>query len=293
METIKSHLIEKTKLLKDNFIEVPKLEARLLLAKTFNKNLNWTYLNTEKRISKKKIMIYEMLIKKKIKRFPTAYLLENKEFYSMNFKVNKNTLIPRPETEVMLEEIKKNFKSKKKFSILDLGTGTGCILLSILNEFKNAFGIGIDKYLETIKVAIINSKINNLSKRSQFVNLNWNQKDSFKKILKINKKFSGNEKFDLIVSNPPYLLKNEMKNLMPEVKYEPKASLYGSEDGLSFYKKVLPKINSLISKKSFIYLEINPENLTNIEKICKNNNFHNIQYIKDLSGRKRFVLIKN
>ena len=211
----------------------------------------------------------------------------------MNFKVNENTLIPRPETEVMLEEIKKNFKSKKKFSILDLGTGTGCILLSILNEFKNAFGIGIDKYLETIKVAIINSKINNLSKRSQFVNLNWNQKDSFKKILKINKKFSGNEKFDLIVSNPPYLLKNEMKNLMPEVKYEPKASLYGSEDGLSFYKKVLPKINSLISKKSFIYLEINPENLTNIEKICKNNNFYNIQYIKDLSGRKRFVLIKN
>ena len=115
METVKSHLIEKTKLLKDNFIEVPKLEARLLLAKTFNKNLNWTYLNTEKRISKKKIMVYEMLIKKKIKRFPTAYLLENKEFYSMNFKVNENTLIPRSETEILIEEIKKNFKSRKRF----------------------------------------------------------------------------------------------------------------------------------------------------------------------------------
>ena len=293
METVKFHLIEKTKLLKDNFIEVPKLEARLLLAKTFNKNLNWTYLNTEKRISKKKIMIYEMLIKKKIKRFPTAYLLENKEFYSMNFKVNKNTLIPRPETEVMLEEIKKNFKSKKKFSILDLGTGTGCILLSILNEFKNAFGIGIDKYLETIKVAIINSKINNLSKRSQFVNLNWNQKDSFKKILKINKKFSGYEKFDLVVSTPPYLLKNEMKTLMPEVTYEPKESLYDNKDGLSFYKRILPKINSLVSENSYIYLEINPKNRRNIEKICKSNNIKNIHYIKDLSGKYRFVLIKN
>ena len=293
METVKSHLIEKTKLLKDNFIEVPKLEARLLLAKTFNKNLNWTYLNTEKRISKKKIMIYEMLIKKKIKRFPTAYLLENKEFYSMNFKVNKNTLIPRPETEIIIEEIKKNFQNKKRLLVLDLGTGSGCILLSVLKEFKNAIGIGIDKYSGTIKVAKINSKKNNLSKRAKFFKLDWNQKNFFKKILKINKKFSGNEKFDLIVSNPPYLLKNEMKNLMPEVKYEPKASLYGSEDGLSFYKKVLPKINSLISKKSFIYLEINPENLTNIEKICKNNNFHNIQCIKDLSGRKRFVLIKN
>ena len=146
METVKFHLIEKTQLLKDKSIDVPKLEARLLLAKALNKNLNWTYLNPERKISKKKILKYEMLVKKKIKRFPTAYLLGNKDFYLMNFKVNKNTLIPRPETEVMLEEIKKNFKSKKKFSILDLGTGTGCILLSILNEFKNAFGIGIDKY---------------------------------------------------------------------------------------------------------------------------------------------------
>ena len=104
-----------------------------------------------------------MLIKKKIKRFPTAYLLENKEFYSMNFKVNENTLIPRSETEILIEEIKKNFKSRKRFSVLDLGTGTGCILLSILKEFKNAIGIGIDKYLETIKVAKINSKKNHLS----------------------------------------------------------------------------------------------------------------------------------
>ena len=293
METVKSHLIEKTKLLKDNFIEVPKLEARLLLAKTFNKNLNWTYLNTEKRISKKKIMIYEMLIKKKIKRFPTAYLLENKEFYSMNFKVNENTLIPRSETEILIEEIKKNFKSRKRFSVLDLGTGTGCILLSILKEFKNAIGIGIDKYSGTIKVAKINSKKNNLSKRAKFFKLDWNQKNFFKKILKINKKFSGYEKFDLVVSNPPYLLKNEMKTLMPEVTYEPKESLYDNKDGLSFYKRILPEINLLLSENSHIYFEINPENLESIEKICKNNNFYDFQYINDLSGKKRFVLIKN
>ena len=293
METVKSNLIEKTKLLKDNFIEVPKLEARLLLAKTFNKNLNWTYLNTEKRISKKKIMIYEMLIKKKIKRFPTAYLLENKEFYSMNFKVNKNTLIPRPETEIIIEEIKKNFQNKKRLLVLDLGTGSGCILLSVLKEFKNAIGIGIDKYSGTIKVAKINSKKNNLSKRAKFFKLDWNQKNFFKKILKINKKFSGYEKFDLVVSNPPYLLKNEMKTLMPEVTYEPKESLYDNKDGLSFYKRILPEINLLLSENSHIYFEINPENLESIEKICKNNNFYDFQYINDLSGKKRFVLIKN
>ena len=293
METIKSHLIKKTKLLKNNSIDLPKLEARLLLAKALNKDLNWTYVNLEKKIPKKKIFKYEILIKKKLKKFPTAYLLGNKEFYSMNFKVNENTLIPRPETEIIIEEIKKKFQNKKNLLVLDLGTGSGCILLSILKEFKNATGIGIDKYLETVKVARINSKKNNLSKRSKFFKLDWSQKDFFKQVIKINKAFSGNKKFDLVVSNPPYLLKNEINTLMPEVLYEPKESLYDNKDGLSFYKIVLPKINSLVSENSYIYLEINPKNKRNIEKICKSNNLRNTNYIKDLSGKYRFVLIKN
>ena len=293
METVKSHLIKKTKLLKNNSIDLPKLEARLLLAKALNKDLNWTYVNLEKKIPKKKIFKYEILIKKKLKKIPTAYLLGNKEFYSMNFKVNENTLIPRPETEIIVEEIKKNFKNKKKLLVLDLGTGSGCILLSILKEFKNATGIGIDKYLETVKVARINSKKNNLSKRSKFFKLDWSQKDFFKQVIKINKAFSGNKKFDLVVSNPPYLLKNEINTLMSEILYEPKESLYDNKDGLSFYKRILPKINSLVSENSYIYLEINPKNRRNIEKICKSNNIKNIHYIKDLSGKYRFVLIKN
>ena len=293
METIKSHLIKKTKLLKNNLIDLPKLEARLLLAKALNKDLNWTYVNLEKKIPKKKICKYEILIKKKLKKFPTAYLLGNKEFYSMNFKVNDNTLIPRPETEIIIEEIKKKFQNKKNLLVLDLGTGSGCILLSILKEFKNATGIGIDKYLETVKVARINSKKNNLSKRSKFFKLDWSQKDFFKQVIKINKAFSGNKKFDLVVSNPPYLLKNEINTLMSEVLYEPKESLYDNKDGLSFYKIVLPKINSLVSENSYIYLEINPKNKRNIEKICKINNLRNSHYIKDLSGKYRFVLIKN
>ena len=292
METVKSHLIEKTKLLKDNFIEVPKLEARLLLAKTFNKNLNWTYLNTEKRISKKKIMIYEMLIKKKIKRFPTAYLLENKEFYSMNFKVNENTLIPRSETEILIEEIKKNFKSRKRFSVLDLGTGTGCILLSILKEFKNAIGIGIDKYLETIKVAKINSKKNHLSKRAKFINLDWNKKNFFKEILKINKKFCGNGKFHLVVSNPPYIERKEMNNLMQEVKFEPKVALDGGHDGLRSYKKIFPQLKIILSKKGSIFFEIDPNKAGKIKKILKTEGFKQITFLKDLLNKKRAVFAK-
>ena len=293
METVKSCLEEKTKLLKDNSITTPRLEARLLLAKAVNKDLNWTYLNLEKKISKKKLSKYKILIEKKLKKIPTAYLLGYKEFYSMNFKVNKSTLIPRPETEIIIDEIKKNFQNKKKFSILDLGTGSGCILLSILREFRNAKGIGIDKNLETIKVANLNSRKNNLLKRAKFIISDWNKKNFFKKILNENKKFNYREKFDLVVSNPPYLLKNEMNNLMPEVTYEPKDSLYDNEDGLCFYRKILPEIKSILSRNSYIYFEINPKSLKNIEKICKNNNFYNFEYINDLSGKKRFVLIKN
>ncbi len=292
METIKSHLIEKTKLLKDNSIDLPKLESRLLLAKALNKDLNWTYLNTGKEISKKKIMIYEMLIKKKIKRFPTAYLLENKEFYSMNFKVNENTLIPRSETEILIEEIKKNFKSRKRFSVLDLGTGTGCILLSILKEFKNAIGIGIDKYLETIKVAKINSKKNHLSKRAKFINLDWNKKNFFKEILKINKKFCGNGKFHLVVSNPPYIERKEMNNLMQEVKFEPKVALDGGHDGLRSYKKIFSQLKIILSKKGSIFFEIDPNKAGKIKKILETEGFKQITFLKDLLNKKRAVFAK-
>ena len=293
METIKFHLIEKTKLLKDNFIDIPQLEARLLLAKVLNKDLNWTYVNFEKKISKKKLLKYEKLIKKKIEKFPTAYLLGNKEFYSINFKVNKNTLIPRPETEIMIEEIKKNFQNKKKFSVLDLGTGSGCILLSILNEFPKAFGIGTDKKLNIIKMAKFNSKKLFLNKRSFFYIQDWNISKSFKKLLSLNKKIFKKNKFDLIVSNPPYIAKSEMNNLMKEVKYEPKTALNGGYNGIEAYKKIFSQIRSILSKNGSIFFEIDPKRALNVEKILQKEGFKNIVFFNDLSNKKRVVSAKN
>ena len=293
METIKNHLLKKTKILENYNISLPKLEARLLIAKVLNKDLNWTYSNSEKIISKKQVANYENLIIQKIKKVPTAYLLGNKEFYSMNFKVNKNTLIPRPETEIIVDEIKKNFDIKSRISILDLGTGTGCILLSILGEFKNGFGIGIDKFSKTLKIARENGKKNNLSKKSKFIKLDWTKKEFSKKILDKNKKFFNNKKFDLVVSNPPYLLKKEINYLIKEVGYEPKDALYDNKDGLVFYKIFIPKINSLLKKNGYFYSEINPKRSKKIEEICRKYNHVNFEFIKDLSGKKRFVLIKN
>ena len=210
----------------------------------------------------------------------------------MNFKVNENTLIPRSETEILIEEIKKNFKSRKRFSVLDLGTGTGCILLSILKEFKNAIGIGIDKYLETIKVAKINSKKNHLSKRAKFINLDWNKKNFFKEILKINKKFCGNGKFHLVVSNPPYIERKEMNNLMQEVKFEPKVALDGGHDGLRSYKKIFSQLKIILSKKGSIFFEIDPNKAGKIKKILKTEGFKQITFLKDLLNKKRAVFAK-
>lgn len=289
MQTVKYQLETKTKLLKKNLIKSPKLEARLLLAKVLNKTFNWTFTNLEEKISKEEIFSYERLIIKKLKNFPTAYLIGNKEFWSMKFKVNRNALIPRPETEIIIEEIKKSFDIKKSFSILDLGTGTGCILLSLLNEFKNAKGIGTDKNLKIIKLAEKNAQNNNLFGRSKFLNLNWNQKKTFKKLLRINGSFFGKKKFNLIVSNPPYLLKQDMRILMPEVLYEPKMSLYGGLDGLQSYKEIIPELKNILTKHGSIFFEINPVNFENIKKILKQNNFEDIKYIKDLSQKKRFV----
>ena len=171
---------------------------------------------------------------------------------------------------------------------MDFGTGTGCILLTILKEFNNARGIGIDKYFKTLRVAKKNCKKFNLSKKVKFINLDWNDNFFLKKIININKK-----KFNLIVSNPPYLLKSEINNLLPEVNYEPKRSLYDNKDGLNFYKKIIPVINFLLSDNGYAFIEINPKKFKTIRKICLDNKIYNFSFINDLSKKKRFILIKN
>ena len=292
MNTVKDHLIEKTKLLKNNFIKLPKLEARLLLSKALQKDFHWTFTNLEKLITKKDIKTYESLIKKKIEKVPTAYLLGIKEFYSMNFIVTKDTLIPRPETEMIVDQIKKHFKDNDKFTILDLGTGSGCILLSLLNEFRNALGIGIDKNIKTLKIAKKNAVKNNLLDRVKFAQINWNEKNFLKKILNQNNFFFNKNKVDLVVANPPYLLKKEINKLEPEIKYEPKRALFDGCDGLNSYRKIIPKLKYLLTDKGTAYFEINPLNIKKIKNILKKNNFKKIKVIKDLSKKNRFISLK-
>ena len=291
MENIKNQLIEKTKLLKKYSINLPWLESKLLLSNVLKKDLNWIFFNLNKRISKKYIKTYDELIKKRTKKIPIAYLIKRKAFWDYDFKVNKNTLIPRPETETIISEVKKKYTKKDKFTFLDLGTGSGCIMLTILKQFPHAKGVGIDKSEKALRVAIENSKKLKLYSRCKLMKKDWKSKNFFKNISLLNKKFFKQDKFDLIISNPPYVSKEEMEELMDEVKYEPKIALYGGINGLSCYSFLFSKLKSIISDNGHIIFEINPKKVTDLKKIIFKNGFKNVSFVKDLSNKERLVVI--
>ena len=229
-------------------------------------------------VSRNTIDNFESLIFRRAKREPLAYILKKKEFWSKDFFVDKNTLIPRPETELLCESVIKIFKNKK-LHILDMGTGTGCIVLSILSEIKGAKGIGVDVSLKAIKVANKNAKKLGLNKRVKFVNKSLEDIYGYK--------------FDLIVSNPPYIKTCDIKNLSDDVKrYEPKIALDGGKDGLDVIKKVIYKSKSILKKLGMLALEIGYGQYHQVSQILKKKNFKEELLVKDYKNNVRCILAK-
>ena len=277
-----NNLINKGKnILKLGGIKNATLEAELLLMPITKKERIFSIINGNKKINKKDQIEYFKLISRRKNQEPIAYILNNKEFWSINFKVNKNVLIPRPDTEVILLDLEKRFKKNGKKYILDIGTGSGCILLSILNQFKNFRGKGLDKSVEAIKVARYNSEVLRLNNRVKFINCDID-----------NYKFD--QYYDIIVSNPPYVKSHKIKNLGENIKrFEPSLALDGGITGLEIIEKIINKAKILLKINGFLYLEIGYEQSIEVNKMLRRNNFRVISNYKDYGNNIRCIISTN
>ena len=240
---IQSAIIEGTNILKDKYIQTAQLDTEILMAKALGKDRNYIVLNSNKDLQNKNFRYFKKLIKQRSYRKPIAHIINKKFFWNSEFFVTKDTLVPRPDTELAIEQILNLTKHKNRMNILDIGVGSGCILLTILKERKKFYGTGIDISKKCINISKINAKNLKVEARTRFYKTNVD-------------KFS-NGKYDLIVSNPPYINKHVLKYLEKEVaEYEPKLALDGGLDGLSEIRKVIIKSSELIKKNGKFILEI-------------------------------------
>jgi len=263
-------------LLKEKKIQSYILDSELLLSKTLNKPREKILTNLDANIEKKIFNIYKKYLIRRSKYEPVAYIFGEKEFWSKSFMVNKHTLIPRPETELLVYGLLKIFNNKK-ISVLDIGTGSGCIIVSLLTNLKQSVGIGIDISKKAILMAKKNVVRHKLNNRIKLINR------SFENVF--------DKKFDLIVSNPPYIEKKAIKNLSEDIKkYEPRMALDGGNDGLDLVKKVIYKSKNILKIKGVLALEIGNEQIKKVSKILTDNNFRIRNVIKDYKNNVRCII---
>ena len=265
-----------SQLLKNHNIISCELDAEIILSDIMKVTREFLIVNSHLKISKNIIKKYNIAINRRIYREPVAYITGKKEFWSEDFVVNNATLVPRPETELLIYKVIKFFENKR-INILDIGTGSGCILLSILKELNFSRGIGIDISAKAIQTAKVNSKNLNLFNRSKF------------KICDLNKYKIG--MYDLIVSNPPYIPSKDIKNLSKEIiNYEPKTALDGGLDGLDLIKKVIYKSSHLLRRNGLLAIEIGFNQYKRVSSILRHYRFREISREYDNNRNVRCII---
>jgi len=265
--------------LKKNNIHTYNLDTELLLGRCLNKTREEILLNFDKEISYVEYESYRKFLNVRAKQKPIAQIISKKNFWKNDFFVNENVLIPRPDTEILIEEALKLSMHKNHINILDIGVGSGCILLSLLSEIDHARGTGIDISKECIKVARIN--VNNLGLENRT------------KLFKTDIDNLRMGKYDLIVSNPPYICRAEIKYLSREVRnYEPFIALDGGINGLVYIAKVINNSSKLLKKNGTLILEISSNQKNMVERLLINSGFFIKNFVKDYANHFRCVISK-
>ena len=263
--------------LKENKISSALLDSELLLSYVIKKNRDFVLLNLDKKLNRSDYESFKNLIIKRSKGKPLAYLTGVKAFWNYDFKINEKVLIPRPDSELIVEQVLKIYKNKKKINFLEIGVGSGCLILSILKEKKMFSGTGIDISNHSIKLSNINAKKLKIESR---IKLFKSDIDNF-----------NIGKYDLILSNPPYIKKLDFRSLKKDVvNFEPWLALNGGLDGLSCFKKIIKKSNDLIKKRGKLILEIACDQKKDVTKILKDNGFYINKILKDLANNDRCII---
>lgn len=280
---VRELLEQASKALSANGITSPVAEARLLLAHALDVSLEKLLLKYLDEVPATIEEEFNILIERRRKHEPIAYITNIKEFYGRDFLLNHNVLIPRPDTEILIETVlaeANNFPQNQPIKILDLGTGSGCIAITLAAELKIAEIVAVDNSPEALEVARSNAATHKVQDQIQFIESNW-----FASIPK--------ERFNFIVSNPPYISTSEQEEMSEETKmFEPEAALFAGNEGLEHYEHILQNAGDYLELDGIIFFEIGHRQSTSIQKIANQCGYENIDFTKDLQAISRVAVIK-
>ncbi|MCW9033590.1 MAG: peptide chain release factor N(5)-glutamine methyltransferase [Rhodospirillales bacterium] len=277
MSALGTLISEATTKLQEANIDNPRREAQLLACHFFDVDMAKVLGRPDLEVPKDTIPSFDQAVHRRANREPISHIFGEKEFWGLAFKVNKHTLTPRPDSETLIEAVLERIEDKtEKLRILDLGTGTGCLLLSLLSEFPHASGVGVDLSEEALLVAIENAQSLGLEGRATFKQGSW---------------FEGaTGEFNIIISNPPYIPKADKANLEPEVAdHEPHMALFGGEDGLDCYKEIPEQAIQFLKPNGLLVFEVGIHQALDVSGLLQKNGYSQIGIKKDLSGIERCV----